>query len=257
MDTRASENFSWHETHKEGRLDYIEFHQTGASHNFIAVLAYLDENCNYHQCGSEEADDNYLNQKYSEMNNIVASSNMITVNRNPWDIKIIKTENPYNDEDLDSYMDVKITQGAGKYRGYLVEDSTGKILEVASGLYQEEIGQLFNKNHPDLNWVTGYIAWDYEFDDEEKPTHVSQLKHIIADSKEKKDDYLSLTTSISGLATAGISSAILGSAKYGHKALDFENASFLLGIIGSAFSAATSTINSINKNNLKEEDICK
>lgn len=118
--------------------------------------------------------------KFSELKDIKASSNIISLTRTPWDVSISTMG--------EDQIDVITNNGGGNYVTYLVDEKTKEIIwndaERGHALFPE------NPYHiEDVTWATAYVAktWiEYDGGSGEKPLVKDDLEDIQATSRNYK-----------------------------------------------------------------------
>lgn len=148
----------------------------GSPHQYQAFIAKT------YKVGSTTVIPTNLN----EIQGIIASSNIVSVAREPWKIELVR-----NYASADYAMDIRTTKtGGGKYTFYVADDSTGEIFWNDSDKVKYPQGKNLIPNTRQVNdtsWATAYLAKPYQFTDSSlntpEPTNISQLTDIQATSK--------------------------------------------------------------------------
>lgn len=162
----------WTSNNKEDSVGSINF-KFGESHDYQAFLTKR----------TFSSENNYSNiEDYSQMTDIVVSSNILELFRTGWQITIqSSSDNAHN-------LQVNTVEGGGEYASYLVRNDTKEIIwdsvEPDGDIYWN-ITNPTSSSH--LSGFTAYVArsWKQKHGDEvfaPQPKKYADLEDIIADS---------------------------------------------------------------------------
>jgi RHS repeat-associated protein len=142
----------------------------GPTHYYQAYFAKMPRNAD----GTLKA-----NPTRGELTDILATSNVISLSRQPWKVVLWTYGGGYP-------LEAGTSKGGGQYTTYIVENATGKILTYnVDSSYDYYLDYPSAGHEGDSSWATAYVARVWATDqggDGIEPHYLSDLKDIQADS---------------------------------------------------------------------------